>query len=878
MESRITAFPDGNSFVSVDHVKQKLVVGNSNGLVKIFNKPEESDLEPLSLDILENITNITIGHDTALITTTSGKLESVKLLSSLSGESSGAGELYRSELPLRDAVFINEGKRIVVGGDDSSLVVLDIQAEPYAVSKIPVNQSVVGLSYNGTGEMVAASLLNGKVAIFSVINEIPTLLETVDGCIREKVNTSMDELDYVDEHKAELFSTKTVWSANGEYLVIPQDAKVLKIFNRSNWKSEEYTIGELDSDIIDFDLSPSGDFVAVVDRAHQLNVYQFGKSSSRDPVKSIDLTLTSSKKLPLNLSWYNNRSGVLDLYVGTTNGDVITIEDVVKNVTSDVEKLFLDQAEDSEAEEERNAEDLFGDGDDDIIDEKSNTEEIGSRFDMEDSMVIDEDDEEPRKKRSRRSPPNGYSYNHERRQRNTNSLSSASTAGFSGSKLAPFSPGSTPWNADRSSTTARRYLTINSFGYTWAVRSDSTNQQQSITVSFFDRAVNKDYHFTDYNKFDLCSMNARGVLLGNSGLEKGNTSGKIFYRHHESLQDSWDQKIPLLKGEFITSLTLTDKSESEEIIVVGTNFGYVRFFNLYGVCIYLMKSTPVVSLIASGAIVFLINEVSQGLSYTYSVLNVNEDYRYIQQDITLPLLRGSEPLIKGIFFNEYNDPCLVSGHDDTLIILSNWRESNNGKWIPILNLEDCITEGGNNESKKHWKSWPLGLYKDKASVLILKSGNTHPGFPLPLPVEVSIKLPVKNRDPKKRSTGDEGEEEDVDASAAETEAEDPGEAFLRAATMGRIVHASLEDIDDEDGDNDEIVERLEAYSMTFDKSLLKIFAQACQDAQLSRAFSVAKLIKTDKALFAASKIAERMEYLSLAQRLGKLREDLLDDA
>ena len=62
---------------------------------------------------------------------------------------------------------------------------------------------------------------------------------------------------------------------------------------------------------------------------------------------------------------------------------------------------------------------------------------------------------------------------------------------------------------------------MNNIGYTWVVQNKDTLDDvtsgsggNSITVSFFDRSLNTEYHFTDYHNFDLASMNQRGVLLG----------------------------------------------------------------------------------------------------------------------------------------------------------------------------------------------------------------------------------------------------------------------------------------------------------------------------------------------------------------------------
>ena len=66
-------------------------------------------------------------------------------------------------------------------------------------------------------------------------------------------------------------------------------------------------------------------------------------------------------------------------------------------------------------------------------------------------------------------------------------------------------------------------------------------------------------------------------------------------------------------------------------------------------------------------------------------------------------------------------------------------------------------------------------------------------------------------------------------------------------------------------EEDEVMERLNQYSMLFDKSLLKLFGESCKESKLGKAFSIARLIKTDKALLAASRIAENGIFESCFQ-------------
>lgn len=839
-EDKITAFPDGNSFSHYSS-SSRLIIGNSEGLIKIFNT-DEPDLEPQSIDILENLTSIASHGNELAVASTSGNLELIDL-----STNTNKGTIYRSELPLRDCLFINEGKRIVCGGDVNKLAIIDMENDKLS-TEINLPDQLVNLSYNFTGELLTISLSNGDAQIYSVINELPNLIKTLSNVLPNKIHLSMDKIDFKGEHNDELIGTITQWSSNGKYCLFA-NSNSIQVYDRSDWSTPIKTF-EVDEKIIDFKLSSNLKYLAVLTIGSQFQIIDFN-SKVEVLTKYFDL----DGEVPINLVWEE------DLIIGTSNGEVLRFKEVVDSSEDAVSGLFLE-----EAEEDSNF------GDTDIEDVKPKV----FAYHEEDSLVIDADDDDEdifRKpddefdRRIKRSKPN------------------AAVPHIPKETLIPYSPGSTPWSLQISRDTAnadRRYLFMNSVGYAWAVKSNENLGQQSITVSFFDRSIHKDYHFTDYFSYDLCSINATGILLSYSGFND-TANGKIYYRSHDSEQDSWESPIPLLKNEFITSVSLTHvpyeagATNINSLIVVGTSVGYLRIFNLYGVCVNIIKTLPIVTLISSvNSVLFFINEVNHN-SYTFSIIDINQDYKFIQQNVLLPLKISKDPnapLIKGLFFNEYNDPCFVSGYDDTVMILQSWRETNNSKWIPILNCTDIITEYGTNSNKKNWRCWPLGLYRDQLNCLILKNNNHYPGFPLPLPIELEIKLPVYVHQPKKKKSendlfDDDGEDQEV------VNKENPEEIFLRALTMGRLANDSLND-ESIEGEQDNIMKRLTEYSIMFDKSLLMMFGEACKESKLNRALSIAKLIKTDKALAAASKISERMLYVNLASKISKLREDLIE--
>lgn len=864
---KIPAFLDGNSYVHYHELSGRFIAGNSDGLIKVFD-PELPDLEPLSLDIPENLTSISSWGENVLFTNTEGHLAVLKLSEPISGEETFK-VIYKTDLPLRDSAYINEGRRIVTGGDADDLVTIDC-ADDFRLTSIPVSDSVVSISYNPAGELISVGLANGDIQLISVVNEKPEFLEKLPLVMFEKKHSSVDIVDFNGEHKHEIVPTQPNWLGNGEFLFVPTKENTIKSFNRSDLlQKREFRHSQ--GDLIAYTMSPNHKFLLTLHKNGALLLFDADIGDLLETYK-----LGEFDHLPLNLAWNAKIA-----FVGTTNGELRSIpvapqvpEEEPLRVRSEVDSLFLDEASESESE----APQLNG-----------HAPEKRRANGLDDSRIIDEDDDEEEEFEENdvyNKSVDDYSHQRRKRQRFLNDTKKASPAPPHPVEidLQPYTPGSTPWITTNNFTTRRRYLFMNSVGYVWAVKSESAETrdgQQSITISFFDRTSNKDYHFVDYYNYDLCSVNERGILLGNSGYKAKDDerSGHIYYRHHTSTNDSWDRKIPLLKGEYITSLCLTSSTlatSSDSLIAVGTNLGYLRFFNLYGLCINLMKVSPIVTLISSLISTIFVIHQSAHDSYTYSIVDVGEDYKFLQQSVPIVLKASpNAPLIKGIFFNEFNDPCVVAGFDDTLTVLSHWREPGNARWIPILSCSEVVSDYGLTETKKNWKAWPLGLAEDKFVCLILKNNDAYPGFPLPLPLELDVKLPIKCFKHLKRKENSENLEldEDMDDHALKMKKlseDDPEEAFLRASTLGKLLNLTLPDLDDQD----ELLERLNGYSVEFDKSLLKLFANACQDLRLNKALSVVKLVKNDKALLAASRIAERFELMNLAGKINKLREDL----
>lgn len=871
MLTKIPAFIDGNTLVHYSQSQDRLFVGNDDGVLKIFNA-DDTDSEPISLDGPEYLTSLKSFGNKVVITNTQGHLSVFDLEKDVTGDETFS-VIYEASAPLRDAEIINEGNRIICGGDTTDLVIVDCSQDNKAES-FPIGESILSISYNALGELVSLSLSNGEVHIYSVSNEKPELIEKIRDAIPKKIASSSEAIDYQGEHSHELACTHSLWSSTGEHIFVPTSSSSVKSFSRNDWSLALESPAESET-LVAFTVSPSNKFIALLFKTGSINIYSL---KTFNLIKK--LHDSHPDVLPINLAWAKKA-----IYVGATNGELhslqVSLEDEVDEAPepaqsiSEVDKLFLEEASDSETEENDAPADYSK-----------------KRDALDDSRIIDEDEDEQEEDpfQYRNKSVEDILSSRRKRPRFLSDIPAVPSVEVS-QELVPYSPGSTPWIKSvnsGTSATKRRYLFMNAIGYSWSVKnasSDASDVQKSVTISFFDRSVNKDYHFIDYYDYDLCSMNERGVLLGCSGYQNESNAhkGRIFYRHHINTSDSWDRQIPLIDKEYITSICITSSSadnSGDSLIVVGTNFGYLRFFNLYGLCINIMKVSPVISIISSAInTVFSIHHSGKD-NYSYSIISVPEDYKFYQQECNLPIKGTRGPLIKGLFFNDHSDPCLVAGHDDTLVVLSHWREVNNARWIPVLNCTDAVSDFGLSESKKNWKSWPLGLQEDRAVCLILKNNDIYPGFPLPLPIELDLRLPTKCFKSllAKKNEDDMDEDEifdggdDIERKLQKIKEDDPEEEFLRVSTLGKLLASSLADI----GEDDEHLDTLKNYSLVFDKSLLKLFNSACQESRLNKAFSVVKLIKNDKALLAATKIAERHSFSNLMAKINKLREDLLE--
>ena len=421
----------------------------------------------------------------------------------------------------------------------------------------------------------------------------------------------------------------------------------------------------------------------------------------------------------------------------------------------------------------------------------------------------------------------------------------------------PFQPGSTPWRGNR------RYLCLNLIGFVWTVDQDTSHH--TITVEFYDREFQRDFHFTDPYLYDKACLNEHGTLF--SCPSSGDTLSMIYYRPHETWTARADWRIRLPPGEDVTSIAL-----SESYIVATTSANYIRVYTLFGVPfrIFRSKSAPAVTCAAWRDYILTMGNGPVGSDGTatllYSIENVRRDDVCQSEDIVALPKDGD---IQTVFFSDNGDPCIYDS-DGVLLVLQHWRSPGQAKWVPLLDtrLLDRLATGRKEESY-----WPVAVAQEKFHCIILKGGDKYPYFPRPLLTEFDFQIPISSVSVKKRKpVGDEMDQDEDENTVLANEGPRLEESFVRHSLLHSLASDLVESTHSTHTQRADLTTR----EIEIDKALLQLLNVECRegDERGAKALEIAGLLRDStgggKMLEAARKIAARYDQLQL---VGKI-EDL----
>lgn len=818
----------GDTLAAFTRKGDRLVVAGANGVARVYRTGHD-DVEPDTLAVLYEPTDLAVGADGQFAVSSKDGVVQLYAI----GEDKTPNNVISSALSIRGIQFTHGDSRLIAVGDDDEVQIVNLDDITRTI-KFKAGDQVHDVSYNSTRDLVALTLSSGDISVYSLSSEQPKLITTIKDEVASLIYQDDDPLE-----EDNIITGKVQWHPNGHWFAIPSQSRAIKVYDTDNDYEQSFAFVRLhESALAALQWCPNGQYIASVDIKNRLIVWD---TDSRKPV--------TDESLPyrvLNLSWSPGKGGKYDLAAGSENGDILYFKDIVEDKKEDrAETSVLDQLMAEEVDEEEDdglaSENEDGDADDinlfsqQSIDGQDTGEDLRDFVDDDGFLDDDEGDNDGNgyvipKKRSIDDTVDANDAGTSSRPRRSSPRVAFGTPGIRKFVIKPYSQGCTPYIGDR------RYLTINSVGYVSSVKQET---HHSITVSFFDTSVHREYHFDDLNGYDLASLTNEGLLLGLSGKPKEDS--RILFRPHDNVSESWEKVIPTKNKEVLTSVSLSDST-----ILVCSSSGYIRNFSTFGIPQSIQRSSPIVASAANSSYIFTVALSSQQ-QLIYSLQDL--EGRFLQRDLVLPLQFSTDlDLFRGIFFSSYGDPTIMD-NEGVVMVLSRWRQPLQARWIPLLDSDVRVREVG---GKGELKVWPLGLHADNLNCIIIR-GSVYPNYPLPLPSEMEVRIPLS------KEVG-----EDVD---------DPEEELVRAKTMGELLGETLSN-EGEMFDDDE--ERLNTYAIAYDRALLKLIVQACSDEKSAKAWKLAQDLKQDKALEAAGKVAERVGLVALVNRINKLREQRME--
>lgn len=432
-----------------------------------------------------------------------------------------------------------------------------------------------------------------------------------------------------------------------------------------------------------------------------------------------------------------------------------------------------------------------------------------------------------------------------------------------------FQPGSTPWRGNR------KYLCLNLIGFVWTVDQDT---HHTVTVEFYDREFQRDFHFTDTFRYDKACLTEKGTLF--SSQPAGEDPAMIHYRPHETWTTRADWRSALPAGEKVTAIAL-----SESYVVVTTSTNYVRVYTLFGtpVRVYRHKCSPIVTCVSWRDYIMTIGNGSVGgdgmTKLVYTIENVKRDEVCQNEDV---VALAEDAQLQSVFFSDTGvtpstsfhqiiitnlpqDPCI---YDTTgvLLILLHWRTPSQARWVPLLDtkLLPRLASGRKQETY-----WPVAVASEKFYCIILKGGDRHPYFPRPLLNEFDFQIPVTSSSSSK--------DKDKDDEISNVAGLNPETARLEELYVRQtLLHALSSDLLASTANTSAQRSQLSRLALESDKILLQLLAAECVEGEEKgmKALEIVKLMRDEggKMVEAAGKVAGRFGREILRERIGELAE------
>lgn len=584
----------------------------SNNTIRLYKTG--SDGEPTNIDDCQE-QNVTVAasQDFFVVGSEDGTVSLYSL-----GTANFERFLLRTTLPIRDVSLSKDSQWCAVASDELSVKLVNAHDNSQLKHLREHNRPARNVSLDSNARLAAVSCTDGIIYVYSLTSDEPELIHKVDGIIG-----SVDSDSEV--------STKVAWHPDGRAFAVPTPTRDIQVISKNDWEKQRcFANGHL-ADVTAVSWSPNGAMLASASKDGKVLIWE---TKTQSVIQRYDYSNV------IDLVWHPTKN---ILSFTTTDGEVYIYPDFLSDQFSPMLRLPTQPSpfiHDPLSETSGNRRPIAPNGQKGLdIPTRPRRVSLGSLDSFlggeggagdEDDFVVDDDGA-------------GYTAGGQKRGREGDDI-----GGEHSSKrrllMEPqyhdaFQHGSTPWRGNR------KYLCLNLIGFVWTIDQDA---HHTVTVEFYDREFQRDFHFTDTFLYDKACLNEHGTLF--SSPPKDDSPAYIFYRPHECWTQRTDWRTELAEGEAVTAMSLSDS-----FITVTTSANYVRVFTLFGMPyrVYRPKSTPMVTCASWRDYVITIGNgpvaPDGNTRLLYTIENVKRD-EICQNEDTVALPEGAT--LKSVFFSD----------------------------------------------------------------------------------------------------------------------------------------------------------------------------------------------------------------------------------